>query len=114
MSIGARRIAIEEIRSLAAGGIGAAYAGIGTSFTHPVRILFLQNLTDSQLMFSDDGVTDKLTLPAGGFMMLDCTANKSKQSGLFFAEGTRFYAKEVVTPTTGSVYLTVFYGSSTY
>lgn len=114
MSTGAIKIGIEELRSLGFASIGAVYAGVGTSFENPVRMLFLQNLTDSQLMFSDDGVIDKITLPAGGFVMVDGTANKTKDQGLFFGEGTRIYVKEVVAPSSGSVYLTVFYGDNGY
>jgi len=114
MSTGAIRIGIEEIRSLSFGSIGAAYAGVGAAFENPVRILFLQNLTDSQLMFSDDGVTDKITLPSNGFLVIDGTANKTKDHGLFFAEGSRIYVKQVVAPSSGSVYLSVFYGDNGY
>ena len=104
------RLAAETIRSLAFGSIGAAYAGVGTRFDNPVRIFFTQNLTDKSLMFSLDGVNDHFALPAGGFLLLDVTGNKANAQGFYIAEGSRLYVKEIVTPTSGSVYLSLFYG----
>ena len=106
------RLVPEAARSLAFGSIGAAYMGIGTSFTKPVRILMIQNLTDTALMFSFDGLVDHVPLPREGFILLDVTSNKAKEDGFFIAEGTRIYVKEIVTPTLGSVYVTTFYGYS--
>ena len=104
------RLMPEPVRSLAFGSIGAAYMGIGTTFTEPVRIIMIQNLTDTALMFSFDGIYDHVPLPREGFILLDVTANKTTDHGFFIAEGTRIYVKEIVTPTTGSVYVTTFYG----
>ena len=108
------RFAPEPVRTLAFGGIGAAYAAVGTALSNPIRIFFLQNLTDESLMFSFDGVTDHIPLPAGGFLLIDVTANKSLAQGFFIAEGERLYVKEIVTPTTGAVYISAFYGDTGY
>ena len=101
----------ETVRTLAAGAIGPAYMGIGTAFDHPVRIILVQNLTDESMMFSFDGVNDHFPLPSNGFLLLDVTTNKTERSGGFFiAEGTRLYVREIVAPTSGDVYVSVFYG----
>jgi len=105
------RLVPESVRSLAFGSIGAGYTGIGTAIVNPVRMFHIQNLTDVTLMFSYDGVNDHFPLPPNGFLLLDITANKSRDHGFYLAEGTRVYVKEVGTPTSGSVYLTVYYGS---
>ena len=105
------RLAAETIRSLAFGSIGAAYAGVGTRFDHPVRIFFVQNMTDESLMFSLDGVNDHFALPQGGFLLLDVTGNKANTQGFYIAESTRLYVKEIGNPTSGSVYLSLFYGA---
>lgn len=105
------RLLPEAVRTLAFGTIGAAYMGVGTAFANPVRLLLVQNVTDATLMFSFNGVDDHLPLPRDGYMLLDVTANKSIEAGMYFAEGTRLYVKEVGTPTSGSVYVTTFYGS---
>jgi len=107
------RLVPETVRTLAFGDIGAGYTGVGTAITNPVRILHIQNLTDTSLMFSYDGVNDHFALPASGFLLLDITANKSRDQGFYLAEGTRVYVREIVTPTTGSVYVSVYYGSIT-
>lgn len=103
------RLYPEPLRSIAFGSIGPAYMGIGTAFAHPVRILYLTNQTNALLLFSFDGVTDHLALPAGAFILLDVTANKTITSGCYLAQGTRIYVKQSAVPTSGSVYLTVFY-----
>lgn len=110
MGAQAIRLMFEPIRSLDSGSIGAAYMGIGDPLTNAIRLLLVQNETDTSLMFSANGVDDHFQLPAGGFLLLDITANKTVSQGFYIAEGTRFYVKEIVTPTTGSVYVTVAYG----
>jgi len=106
------RFVPEALRSIAFGSIGAAYMGVGTAFDNPVRILFIQNLTDAGLTFSFDGVNDHFVLPDNGFLLLDVSANKTNERGFFVAEGQRIYVKELGTPTTGSVYLSAFYGTA--
>lgn len=106
------RLVPETIRSLAFGSIGAAYMGIGTAITEAVRIFHLQNLTDANLMFSFGGVDDHIVIPSGGYLLIDVTANKAYDRGFFIGEGERLYVKEIGTPTTGSVYLSTFYGTT--
>lgn len=108
MSLGIRLLA-EPVRSLASGTIGAGYMGIGTGFDHPIRIVFIQNLTDATLMFSLDGIEDHFPLPANGFLLLDITANKNLSQGFYLAEGQRIYVQTVGAPTTGDVYVSAFY-----
>jgi len=109
------RLEFDVLRTLSAATIaaaGAAYTGVGTALAHPARAFILQNNTDAAIMFSDDGINDKLPLPAGGLLILDITANKTLVTGFFFAEGRRLYAKERSgAPTTGSVDFTVIYGA---
>jgi len=105
------RLYPEPLRSLAFGSISGTYAGIGTAISNPVRIFMLQNLTDTQMFFSFDGIVDHITLPPDAFILLDVTTNKSISGGsLNIAEGTRVYVREGAAPSLGSVYLTVFYG----
>ena len=99
----------EELRSLAFGSISGTYAGVGTSISNPARIFFVQNLTDVTCTFSFNGVTDHFVLAASGFLLLDVTSNKTVSQGFYIAEGSRLYVKG--SPSSGSVYLTVFYGT---
>lgn len=111
MSLAIRMLA-EPVRSLDFSGISGTYAGIGTSFDDPIRIIFIQNITDALLMFSFDGINDHFPLNTDSFLLLDVTANKTIDQGCFFAQGTRLYVKEIGTPSTGSVYVSVFYGTT--
>jgi hypothetical protein len=106
------RFKAEPLRSLAFGSIGATYMGLGTSFVHPIRLIFLQNLTNQLLLFSLDGINDHIVLPPSGFLLLDITSNKTREQGWYIAEGDRIYVKEDgAAPTTGGVALSAFYGS---
>lgn len=109
MSMLAIRLGFEPVRSLDFTSIGAAYMGVGTAISHPARQIFIQNLTDATVMFSFNGVDDHFPLPSNGFFLDDITSNKSLGQGFFLGEGERLYVKEVGTPTSGSVYFSVFY-----
>jgi len=100
----------ETLRSLAFGSIGAAYMGVGTALDNPSRMLIIQNLTDAAVLFSFDGVNDHLVLDDGVSLVMDITANKSISHGFYIAAGTRIYVKRSGVPTTGSVYVSSFYG----
>lgn len=101
----------EPVRSLAFGAISGTYAGIGTSITNPARIVLIQNFTDAALMISQNGVNDHYPINANSSILLDVSSNQAQGQGGFVAAGTRFYAKQVsAAATSGSIYLTVFYG----
>jgi len=104
------RLKIEEIRTTAFGGIGAAYAAVGGAVGSPARIFILTNLTDADVYFSIDGVTNHLIVPSNSFKLIDVSANKIREDGFFVEEGTIFYAKRVAgAPSAGSIYIEVIY-----
>lgn len=98
------------VRSVAFGGISGTYAGIGTVLTEPARIFLLQNFTDTALMISHDGLNDNYPINAQSSILLDVTSNRIGQMGGFIAAGTRIYVKTLGVPSSGSIYLTTFYG----
>ena len=103
----------EPLRSRAFGFINdVTYTAIGSAFQNAVRLIHLQNLTDTDVTVSWDGVTDHLYLAAGAFVIFDVTANRDQQGiGFFFSVGTRLYARSVTSdPTLGVVALSAFYG----
>lgn len=106
-----RRMEVAPIRELAFGGIGVAYADIGTALSRQVRIIHLSNLTDATLMFSFDGSADHIVLPSQGFLLLDITANKINDAGFFIAENTQISVRQLGIPTTGSVYISAFFAA---
>ena len=114
MATQAIRLRAESLRSVEYGDISSTYTAIGDPLENPARIFHLQNLTDVTLTWSMDGVNDHGVLASGSFILLDVTANKTLDQGEFVAEGTTFYIASIPggdTPTSGDVYLSVFYGS---
>lgn len=105
------RMRPETLRSLAFGSIGASYAAIGSALAHPSRIIQLYNDTDTGLLFSMDGVNDHWFIPSKSGIVYDLTANKSREQGMYIAEGTIFYVKQSGVPSSGNVYITSLYGS---
>lgn len=108
------RIRYEALRSLAFGGISGTYAGVGTAFANPVRMLKITNRTDADLLVSFDGVTDRDIIPANTIEVLDYGSNKADTGGqLDQSMGERVYVKQAGgAATTGSVYVTVIYASA--
>jgi hypothetical protein len=99
------RIASENLRTLGEASISGTYAKIGTALANPSRKLLIQNYTDVIITFSDDGTNDKFVLNSGVQIIFDWTLDKG---GDYYAQGTQFWAKG--SPTTGSVYLSTWYG----
>ncbi len=106
------RMAYEPERSSAFGSILVGYTVVGPLFTHPIRILVLQNGTNGAVTFSLDGVNALITLQAGIHIVLDITAARSNDPAGFCAPiGQGIYVKQSGgAPTTGSVYATAIYG----
>jgi hypothetical protein len=106
------RLLPETLRSLAFGGISGVLAAVGAAFANPIRILNIQNGCNQDVIASLDGVNDHLFIPANGFLLIDVSSNKTKGNALFLAVGDRVWVREVaVTPTAGSVYVSVFYAA---
>lgn len=104
------RLLPEAVRSIAYGSTSASYAAVGTPLSNPARIIIFQNFTDGAMMVSFDGITDHIPVAGNGFILLDVTSNKTASQGFYIAQGTRFYIKQIGTPTTGSFYISSLYG----
>lgn len=105
------RFSPEPVRSLAAASILGTYVAVGSALANSSRQFFIQNLTNATVMFSFDGVNDHFPLPSSGFFLDDVTSNGSVTQGWFLPQGTILYVKQVGTPSTGSVYFSVFYAA---
>jgi hypothetical protein len=102
-------VRVDALRTLAAGGISGTYAPIGTVFNHPMRLFKIINTCNADVTISFDGVTDNDYVPAGSFVLYDCTTNKVLPDTTFvFANGTQVFAKGTV--ATGAVYVVVIFG----
>lgn len=102
------RVAYEALRNVAFGGISGTYAAIGTPTAGNVRLYSLKNDTNEDLIISMDGTTDHIFMGANSFMIVDLSANKVRDDGLFIAQGTQFYVKEATsTPSSGALYMEI-------
>ena len=109
----ALRVKHEPLRSKAFGAITNAYTSVGTPVSNQARSILVQNLTDKTLFFSLNGVDDGWPMMQGASFIFDITANKTFDTGFYLAVGESLYVKYTAAlgqPTSGSVYLTVFYG----
>lgn len=103
----------EEIRTLAFGDISGTYAALGAAMDNPVVNYRIQNLTNQNVLVSYDGVTDHDLIAAGGFVLLDVSSNKGKGDALVLSKGDIVFVKEETSgPSSGSVYLSVYYASN--
>ncbi len=111
----AKRVYFDTLRSLAFGGISAAYAAVGSALTVEPRIICITNDTDAGMIFSDDNTnaTGKLYLPKGAFKLFDLTANMvpGKDDSFVIAKGTIWYVKQTAAVTLGGVYIEYIYGT---
>jgi hypothetical protein len=102
----------EEIRSIAFGAIGAAYARVGTPFENASRLVKFHNFTNANLLISFDGVTDHDAIFATSSHVMDLMTNHSAQAGeAFFPIGTQIWVKqETGAPGSGNFYVVTYYG----
>ncbi len=103
----------DELRSLGFASIGA-YAGVGPSFTNPVRILMLDNLTDADLIVSFDGIIDKTVVASRSGKVIDVATNRlGPVNQLEQPVGDRVYIRSIsALPTSGSFYVSVMYADN--
>jgi hypothetical protein len=100
----------DAVRTLGFAAIGAAYASVGTTFAHAVRMMRLVNMTDADMLFTDNITMDKWPVPHGSFVLYDYSANSKQGEGnLAYPAGTQISVKQVTAPTTGSVYVECTY-----
>lgn len=103
----------DPLRSLASGGISAAYAAVGTPATRPIRAFSISNNTEGDMIFSDDDTVPegKWFVAAGSFNKWDIQSNMNAQfdDKYVLPIGTQFYVKQLEAPGSGAVYIEIFY-----
>ena len=106
-----QQVAFDVLRSKGFASITGSYSAVGSPTAHVVRLMCITNTTDGDMLFSDDGVNDKLILPASSYKLFDLTTNKGGTDGfLALQSGIQFYVKELTAPSKGSVYIELIYG----
>lgn len=104
-----RRLIPDPIRELAFDDVTSSYVAVGSALDAPARIVRILSTLDQNVYISWDGSTDHQYLVAGSFILIDVTANKVRDDGLFIAQKLQFYAKAPGSlPTTGSVFIEVY------
>lgn len=104
---------MEPLRSLAFGGITAVYAPVGSGLEFPAREFLVQNLTNTTLTFSLNGVDDQFQLPASGFWINDNCANQVGGDGFFLRVGNVLYVRSAgALPASGQVNLSVIFSQT--
>jgi hypothetical protein len=111
MSSQAVRILPIVLQSIAYTSLSSSFVAFGAKVGFPLSIIKIQNTSDVAVYISWDGTHIHDVVPGNAGMVLDLTANKSVEHGIFISAQTIFYAKSVSgTPTYGAVYLSAFYG----
>jgi len=111
MSYGIRAL-FETSKSVLADDITSAVTWTASdSFSNPVRLLLLANLTDATLEVSFDGVNPHFPIQANTQMVLDLSSDQVQDRGLWLAAGSKVYLRRIDTPTAGAyVYIGGAYG----
>lgn len=102
----------DVLRTLAAASITASYTALGAITTHNWRMFRIINNTDGDLLFSFDGTTDNMFVPAGSFVLYDLSTNAPPvniSDNLVIGLQTQIYVKYNTMPTKGAVWLEGIY-----
>jgi hypothetical protein len=104
------RVFSEPVQVVAYSSITGSFVSTGIAMKDPIRILKVNNTTDADVYISFDGTTNNDVIVAGSGMVVDLTANKGIESGIYLPIGTIFYLKYVSgAPTLGNVYISAYY-----
>jgi hypothetical protein len=102
---------VDTLRTLAFGAIGATFVPVGPPLAFPARIICFTNTANTDVIFSMDGTTDQVLVPAGSFKLFDITTNHRpvNQDDFCFANGTQWSVRYAAAPASGAVYIEVVY-----
>lgn len=104
------RVTFDAVRELDAASISGTYAAVGTPTTGHVRLLSINSSAPEDVYISFDGSTDHLRMSSNSFKLLDLSANRVRDDGLFIAVGTQIYVKFVSTTSViGTVWAEIMY-----
>lgn len=107
-------VRIDAYRTKNFAAITNAFTTVGAALTKNWRIVRVINNTNGDMIFSVDGTTLNLFVPANSFVLYDCASNAlpiTTSDRFVFAIGTQFYVKYSTVPTSGDVYIEGVYSS---
>lgn len=105
-------VRIDAYRTVNYSAITGSFTTVGAALTTNWKMVRLLNNTDGDMIFSVDGVTKNLFVPANSFVLYDCSANATPVSTtdtFVFAVGTQFYVAYKTSPSKGDVYIEGIY-----
>lgn len=109
MISGTKKAYFDSLRSIAAAGISAAYAAIGTPSTHPIRGICITNNTQGDMILSLDNTdaAGQLFVAKGSYKLWDIQANMNAQFDdcYMLPVGTQVYVKQNTAPVSGDVWV---------
>lgn len=96
-----KKLKFEPLRNAKYSSISTTYTNLGPPFAHPVRLLFLSNLTNSYMTASFDGINDHIVIPTSTTFALDI------HQDIFLGQGTQIFVKGTYSsPTSGYFHAT--------
>lgn len=107
---------VDVLRTLGFAAVLGTFVAVGAPFSFQSRIICFTNTTTEDVIFSMDGTTDQLIVPAGSFKLFDITMNHRpvNMDDFTFPIGTQWYVRYASgAPTSGSVYIEVVYAQPT-
>lgn len=105
-------VRIDSIRTKANGAITNSYTTVGAALANNWRMWRITNNTDGDMLFSLDGTTNNLFVPAYSFILYDCSTNSPNvqdTDGFVMQIGSQFYVKYSTAPTKGDVWIEGIY-----
>lgn len=103
---------IDAYKTIGFAAITGAFGVVGTPLEHNWRAFRIVNATDGDMIFSLDGTTNNLFVPANTFVLYDISTNSAPLNNidrLVFGINSQFYVKQSTAATTGSIYIEGIY-----
>ena len=109
MATGVSKAHFDSLRTIAAGGISAAYAPVGAALSNQVREFCITNNTMGDMIFSFDpsNATGNIFVKAQSYKLIDVQSNINPQfdDKYVIGIGERFYVKQNTAPVSGDIWI---------
>lgn len=106
------KVQFEPIREVAFGSVTGSYTAVGTALIDHARLIRIVNTLNVEVYISINGIDNHIRMAAGSFFIMDFSANKVRDDGMFLSIGTVFYVKQVSGAAgSGSLWIEVLYAS---
>ena len=101
----------ETLRKIAFGDISDKFTPVGSKFSHYIRIVEIDNTTDSNIIISMNGISEDRIVMARSGKVLDYSSNKDGNGSFGLPSGEYIQVKYIDgAPTVGNIYIACIYG----